>query len=78
MITTSKDRGGLRRASIKIGDGLGGDVPVAAVLELGDSQGASLGRIGLEVEHVVDDQLVSRHLSAGGVVDDVLADLDRP
>ena len=61
----------------QVGDGLGGDVPVAAVLELGDSQRTSLGRISLEVDHVVDDQLVSRHLAAGGVVDDVLTDLDR-
>ena len=60
----------------QVGDGLGCDVPVAAMLELGDAQSTSLGRISLEVEHVVDHQLVSRHLAAGGVVDDVLADLD--
>ena len=68
---------GLAENFHQVGDCLRGDVPVAAVLELGDSQCTSLGRIGLEVDDVADDQLVSRHLAAGGVVDDILSDLDR-
>ena len=46
--------------------------------ELGDLQGAPLGRLRPEVADLADGQLVGGHLAAGGVVDHVLADLDAP
>ena len=45
-------------------------------LSLAIRKAPRLGGIALEVEHVADRQLVSRHLAARGVVDHVLADLD--
>ena len=78
MITTSKLKGRPAEGFHQVGDGLGGDVPVAGVLELGDSQGASLGSIALEVVHIADRQLVGRHLAARRIVDHVLTDPDRP
>ena len=67
--------GRLAQGVHQVGDGQGRDVPVAGVLQLGDPQGAALGGVGLEVVDLADDELVGGELLAGGVVDDVLADL---
>ena len=48
MITTSKLEGRPAERLHQVGDGLGGDVPVAGVLELGDSQGPRLGASALK------------------------------
>src|SRR5208337_4559105 len=58
----------------EIGDGQGCDVPLAGVLQLGDSQGPALGGVGLEVVDFADDELVGGEFTTGGVVDDVLSD----
>ncbi len=61
----------------QIRDRLRRDVPVAGVHELGDPEAPALGRVLLEIADLADHQLVGGHLPAGGVVDHVLADLQR-
>ena len=74
-MTTSKDERRLAERVHEVGDGLGCDVPVAGVLELGDPQGAALAGSVLKswTSRTVS---LSAGIAAGGVVDDVLADLD--
>ena len=74
MITTSNDRGGLRRASIRLGTARGATFHSPACCSLAIRKAPRLAGVGLEVVDLADDELVGGQFLAGGVVDDVLAD----
>ena len=56
----------------EVGDRQRGDVPVAAVLDLGDVEGAALGDVDADPADVARGELVGGQLAAGDVIDDVL------
>ena len=61
---------------MRLGIACGAMFQSPACLSLAIRRAPRLGALGLEVADLADDQLVGGHLAAGGVVDDVLADLD--